>query len=337
MEKKFLKRVLLTALVLLLALALASCDITGLVHLVGPDIGEDGDPSFVPSETTDVTKSDFENSYRDQLAPNELAFYDAVAAAHPGAHVFHVNLTEALELCKGRAPTKEEQDAASAKLSYWITNALFAVWLDVPSLFWLETGNYSYQYNIEPHTDDVYRVGDVEVTVDLRAGCEENPDFMKTRVGLVLNERDLIGANDYETLKNINRYLCELITYKDTEHRATVYGALVEKECVCEGYAHALQLFCQKYEIPCVCIVGTGVTEAGSEGHMWNAVKLGDSWYAVDTTWNDTTESEEYFLVGSHTESHGMRFSASHLSDNKRGNGKEFALPALSANAYTQN
>lgn len=331
--KKQLFRLIALLLALVTVLSFASCDITSLVHSMGIDLNGKGDPNFVPEDTTDVVMSDFALSYRDQLSPNEIAIFDAVAAASPGVHEFSIAIPELLELCKGRVPTQEEQDEASAKISYWIANALFAVWLDVPSLFWLETGNFSYTYNIEPHTDDVYRVGTVSLTVELREHCD-NVDYMQTELTAFLTGCDLEGSNDYETLRNINRSLCDRITYEIDRHSATAYGALVERKCVCEGYAHAFQLLCQKYGITCVCVFGTGVTGDGSEGHMWNAVKLGEKWYAVDTTWNDTTESNEYFLVGRSTVSHGMKFSASHLAECTRGSSKKFALPTITSLAY---
>ncbi len=63
---------------------------------------------------------------------------------------------------------------------------------------------------------------------------------------------------------------------------------------VCEGYSRAFQLICQRVGIPCAPVVGNS--------HMWNYVKCGEYWYAVDCTWDDTGASVgmyNYFLVGS--------------------------------------
>ena len=328
------KKIWAAALALCLALSLCSCDLSGLTLLLKGHTATGEDTSFVPDEITDVIKTDFETCYADQLSPNEKAVYDAVVAARVGEHEFVVTFAEMIEVTKGKAPDKEKQDEVSALISYTLSNALFAAWLDTPSLFWLETGNYSYSYNIEPHPDDVYRVKDVTLKVELKEAYAENPDHMKYQLDTLLEGLSLRGANDVKTIENINRYLCNKITYTDTEYRESIYGALINGKCVCEGYAHAFQLLCQKYGIVCTSIVGDGVTEEGSEGHMWNAVLLDGKWYAVDVTWNDTTESRDYLLVGTSTVSHKKSFDESHIPYNRRGAGKAFALPGVVSRGY---
>lgn len=328
--RTLLKSMIAFLLLLSLTLSLCSCDISGLLLLLKGHTATGEDTSFVPDEITDVIKSDFALCYGDQLSPNEKSFYDAVAAASMGQNEFIVTLAEMIEVTKGKAPSEDRQKEVSSLISYSISNALFAVWLDTPSLFWLETGNYSYNYNIEPHPDDVYRVKEVVLTVECKAAYAENPHLYASRINEKLDGLSLKGANDVDTVKKIDRYLCDTITYTDGTYRESIYGALVEGKCVCEGYAHSFQLLCQRYGVTCVSIVGDGVTETGSEGHMWNAVLLDGKWYAVDVTWNDTTETKDYLLVG------GADFNASHLPYNTRGSGKAFALPAISATGYSR-
>ena len=58
---------------------------------------------------------------------------------------------------------------------------------------------------------------------------------------------------------------------------------------VCEGYARAFMVLCDKLGIPCVLVQGYAKSTADGEAgnHMWNYVNLGCQWYAVDVTWND--------------------------------------------------
>ncbi len=337
-NKSMRKRILAALTALLLVFALVSCDVTEFFNEIGGNRRPVGDGSdFVPAEITEVIKTEFESSYADQLSPNERAMYDVFAAASPGEHEFTVNLPEVLEVCKSQAPTPTQQTEVQNRVAYWISNALFAVWLDVPSVFWLETGEFQSKFNIELHEDDVYRVKSISVTVALRNEYADNTHYYDSRISSLCNSLSLAGATDYETLCNINDYLCQTIEYEMiTDYRNTVYGALVDKKCVCEGYAHAFKLLCETYGIECVSIFGTGKTSDGEEGHMWNAVRLDEKWYAVDVTWNDTTESKTYFLVGSDTMGHESSFADSHLSENKRGDSKVFALPVLSSTSYVK-
>lgn len=56
---------------------------------------------------------------------------------------------------------------------------------------------------------------------------------------------------------------------------------------VCEGYARAFKLVCDKLKIPCVLVSGAG--------HMWNYVQVDINgngtakWYLLDATWDDPT------------------------------------------------
>lgn len=75
-----------------------------------------------------------------------------------------------------------------------------------------------------------------------------------------------------------------------------VYGALVNRKAVCEGYARAFELLCNAVGINCVNIIG----ESHGELHMWNAVELGGDYYYVDVTWDDTKDDAlkyDYFNI----------------------------------------
>ncbi|HJC41716.1 MAG TPA: hypothetical protein H9701_09235 [Candidatus Intestinimonas pullistercoris] len=63
------------------------------------------------------------------------------------------------------------------------------------------------------------------------------------------------------------------------------YGALVNGEAVCQGYALAYKLLLNRAGIECITVSSSILN------HMWNAVQLsGDSnWYYVDVTWDDPT------------------------------------------------
>jgi hypothetical protein len=65
----------------------------------------------------------------------------------------------------------------------------------------------------------------------------------------------------------------------------TIYGALVNKKALCEGYAKAFSYLCNLAGIE-NCIVGGEINQP----HMWNMVKLDGNWYHVDVTYDHPDE-----------------------------------------------
>ena len=66
---------------------------------------------------------------------------------------------------------------------------------------------------------------------------------------------------------------------------------------VCEAYARAFKVLCDRLDIPCVLVDGNAASYPGGEPgpHMWNYVYLEQEgkWYAVDVTWNDPYDPSE--------------------------------------------
>ena len=63
----------------------------------------------------------------------------------------------------------------------------------------------------------------------------------------------------------------------------SAYGVFVEKTAVCQGYALAYKLLCNKAGINCYMVT------SDSMNHAWNMIQLGGKYYQVDATWNDPT------------------------------------------------
>lgn len=66
----------------------------------------------------------------------------------------------------------------------------------------------------------------------------------------------------------------------------TAYGALVEGNAVCQGYALAYNLLLNKVGIETDYVTSV-IPDQGSHG--WSLVKIGETWYHVDVTWDDPT------------------------------------------------
>ncbi len=114
------------------------------------------------------------------------------------------------------------------------------------------------------------------------------------------------GLTEFETEVVLHDYLVNHCTYSygsdknDNEFRA--YGALIEGQAVCNGYAEAMALLLSCAGIENQYVVG--VAKSGSrsvkqkqendssgeekkENHAWNLVQINGSWYHLDATWDD--------------------------------------------------
>ena len=151
-------------------------------------------------------------------------------------------------------------------------------------------------------------------------------------------------GNNYEDIKMVHDYLVDNINYDTSlsnQNIYNIYGALINRKCVCEGYARAFKYLLDELNIPCVMVIGTGTNSQGeTENHAWNYVQLNGNWYAVDTTWDDPvvigggTPSEQsrykYFLVGREI------IDQDHMPSGQfTENGKVFSYPNVTYESYS--
>jgi hypothetical protein len=150
-------------------------------------------------------------------------------------------------------------------------------------------------------------------------------------------------SNDkYYQIREIHDFIVENTEYDETVSKSNIYniyGTLINKEAVCEGYAKTFKYILDKLDIPCIIACGIGQNSKGqTESHAWNYVKLNDVWYAVDVTWDDpviigngsvTNEMRyHYFLRGSNN------FFKDHTEDGNLIGNFRFTYPNLSIEDY---
>lgn len=149
------------------------------------------------------------------------------------------------------------------------------------------------------------------------------------------------GNDDFENLKIIHDYLVDTIEYDGEAGKSiyNIYGALVNKKAVCEGYARSYKLILDELGIPCIIACGVAKNSSGdTESHAWNYVQIDGNWYAVDVTWDDPviigngTLTDDiryrYFLVGA------AEFSKDHFEDGNIAAEFKFEYPSLSYTNY---
>lgn len=220
---------------------------------------------------------------------------------------------------------------------------------DYPDLFFLDVNKMvlnietttklfkvTYNVYISAKEGEKYLSNDFITEAQIQTACSEI-EFVKNTI---LNN---IRGSDYDKILYIHDYLIENIEY-DTEYNSVdsygLYGALVKKRCVCEGYAKAFKYLTNLVGIECEMMQGIATNSVGqTESHAWNCVKLNGMWYEVDCTWDDpiitgggklTKDIKyRYFLKGKITFEKD-HVNSYHFSDE----GKEFTYPIINIEDY---
>ena len=149
----------------------------------------------------------------------------------------------------------------------------------------------------------------------------------------------------YNQIKYVHDYIVDNTSYDSTISNPdiyNIYGTLIRKSSVCEGYAKSFKYLMDALDIPCVIVIGEATNSSGeSESHAWNYVMLNNIWYAIDTTWDDpvvigggrpsSSAKTRYFLRGANT------FNADHFPNGQfTQSGKTYEYPVLSQIDYSR-
>lgn len=246
--------------------------------------------------------------------------------------------------------TQNDEDTAYDILTISYQAAIEAFIYENPDVFYLDvtkmyinfekkTQLFKTQYNIyiNNYGSDNYLAEGFNSKEEIDE-CEAKIELLRDAILEKIN-----GKSDLEKLRYIHNYLVDNIDYETTISKPNIYniyGALILKECVCEGYAKAFQYLVSAAGFENVIINGKATNTTGeTENHAWNYVKIDNAWYAVDTTWDDPiiigggklTESNryQYFLKGSTTMDRNHTSSKKFTEDSM-----EFEHPTLSITDY---
>lgn len=173
----------------------------------------------------------------------------------------------------------------------------------------------------------------------------------KEKVDNILNEiketRDNIVKSlngiDYNKIMHAHDWIINNLQYEQNITNNNVYnlyGALIEKSAVCEGYAETLKYILDEAGVQCVLVSGTATNSEGkTERHEWNYVQLYGKWYAIDSTWDDPVVKgtgyvsdsikHRYFLVGSN-EMNKNHFPNGQMTES----GQKFVYPTIEIERY---
>ncbi|MGN1326516.1 MAG: transglutaminase domain-containing protein [Clostridia bacterium] len=297
-----------------------------------------------PAQTIQTTVSIYNNRfYYNQLETISKVIYDEIEKnienMKSGTYVISLP-DEVNQMLK--------EDGNTDRLKYYVQSAWNALGKDRVDIFFIDMskittrvtkttrGNVtSYKAEIQP-IDTNYLYSEI--------GDKQTLDSMFEQINSVGTK--IIAStygDEYNQILKVHNWLVNNLQYTTTQTSLSdynIYGALVKKTAVCEGYAEAFKYILDALKIPCIIVSGEAMNSQGeTENHAWNYVKLNDKWYAVDVTWDDPVVSGssyipdyfkyEYFLKGSQT------MSKDHVTDGFiTQNGMEFKYPQLELEDY---
>lgn len=249
--------------------------------------------------------------------------------------------------------TDDEKSEISQLSMKVFSSGFTAMMLDHPEIFWIDQNNlkYSYSYGFRrtsffSQTYDLYitRItlspayaynytggDDTNAQENVEKAYSEFNDIVDNKTA----EFQAEYTSDADRLWAIYNYIGNTASYStsSTYDTSSAGSVLLEPHLtVCEGYTHAIKIFCDKLGIPCL-VIGGNYNASNNTGHAWNYVKLNEKWYGLDITWDDRDQNgsglevtNTYFLKGSN-------FSKSH-TPGKVYKFIEFNYPILASNDY---
>ncbi|MBR5246570.1 MAG: hypothetical protein IKV25_04275 [Clostridia bacterium] len=248
---------------------------------------------------TDTTKY-----FYNQLTNNQKKIYEQIWEA--GAVQSIILDMTGITITGSGTSSSSKTNAQNAAMQD-IMMAITALNEDNPLFFW--AGGFGISYGgSRKYSGGTYVYTITTLTINININTDHYTDFndvqaKQTAVIEKLKTITVNGISRHEKVKSIHDYLANNIVYDNTLAEPNIfdaYGALITGICVCEGYAEAFKLLCDREGIPCITVVGTG----NGGAHKWNMVLMEDNeWYTLDATWDDQTSNiyYSYFLIGSGT------------------------------------
>ena len=211
------------------------------------------------------------------------------------------------------------EEGGQKKLSDSYQSAVDALKNDNPDIFYIDFSKvYLNTYCVTENGRSTYTV-----YIDKGDNASYLADgFTKDNVNSAISQVESVKKSIISNIKEndtnfskilyVHNWLVDNLRYDESlgrVNRNNIYGALVQKEVTCQGYAKAFKYIMDDLNVPCILVKGEATNSEGkTEKHMWDYVQINNDWYAIDPTWDDpiivgdgSLSSEnryKYFLKG---------------------------------------
>lgn len=165
--------------------------------------------------------------------------------------------------------------------------------------------NYVHPFNSFSDIETTRYPSTGKVIVHINKQYETNRiKLINDKVKEIITKNITNDMNNKDKIKVIHDYIIKTTKYdslKSDENISnyssdTAYGPLFEGYAICNGYSDLMSIFLYEMNIESIKIA--------SENHIWNLVKLDNSWYHLDLTWDDPVMENgkeiidySYFLI----------------------------------------
>ena len=153
--------------------------------------------------------------------------------------------------------------------------------------------NFVHPYNGFKHIETEYdSTGKVTIVIQ-KNYTKKKIEEINSKISEL--KTNLINTNitDEDNIKTIHDYIINNSKYDSDRTDNNIinydsdiaYGPLMQGYGLCGGYTDAMELFLE--------IMNIESYKVSSDNHVWNAVKLDNTWYHLDLTWDDPVTSDK--------------------------------------------
>ena len=186
-----------------------------------------------------------------------------------------------------------------------VERAVEALYADFPEFFWINGG-----WRCQSRDDFLGHSVKVELTCYDYWTYTTNKQSYIDKVFKAANELTAKAAaqpTTYDKIKYVHDYLVSNVAYNHAalerikngnvpasdQQSHTLYGALINKTPVCDGYSKTFQLIMNNLGIECEYYEGeTDGDFYNGVNHAWNYLKLDGQYYWMDVTWDDPDSAD---------------------------------------------
>lgn len=243
------------------------------------------------ANASDTNQDDFQRFFYNQLTDLEKGIYEKLLVSK---ELFINNEAVFCGSYSGESGVSEEyhKGIIRAVIAYRADNPEASIWLHTYQI----KADPVASYDAEGKYDHTQRF-DVYIIPEKSKGSYSdfaNPD--ETREAIAETERvavnfvETLSGTDEEKLKQIHDWILNGAEYDDTNgvsNIRSIYGAIIQKKCVCAGFAFAYKYVADLAGLNTIYVSGVGTDGAKSpEPHAWNHVYVNGMWVLVDLTWD---------------------------------------------------